>query len=335
MTLLKSRNKVFYKYYFFLIVFSSTIFQVNAQYERNVTLYYITEEEGKGWDKIHKKNLFFGEALYTDSTICFTVKKENGSAKFTKYYRGGKLHITGENLYVHKNENIINPTGTWKYYSRDGNLVKEIAYQDVRMIYRREYDENGNIIKNIEGVKFSYGFAIGLSAKNLIMNNIPNAFEFKPIYPSFDLGFYYGYRFSRKLVLRMLPMFDFDVYRVTFEENSEIFKDKLSFTNLKVPVNLRYNLTKNLLFLGGIYGSYSVLGPDEEKQQHDIRKDLKRINYGIDLGIGYEKELKYFTVLYEIRYSHQLNNWVKNSEVLPSSIRQQGIHFSLILKDKW
>lgn len=162
---IKNIRKLYFGIFFVLVFSTSLLPEVLAQFERDVSLYYISEEDDKSWDKVHKNYLQINKAIYTDSTICYIINKSIEKATFTKYYHGGILHIKGEDLEIDKNGIVLGRSGLWKFYTKEGRLKKEIYYGDAGGIqYWKKYDEHGNIIKNYDDLRYSYGFVVGTGA---------------------------------------------------------------------------------------------------------------------------------------------------------------------------
>jgi len=173
---------------------------------------------------------------------------------------------------------------------------------------------------------YHFGFTLGVSQNKLNIDystrfTSNDQTEFTKILskyePGFNVGIIIDFRMAHNTNLRLNPSFNFTDQKLYYStDNSQIIhpKNNTGISNFELPIYLKYrsdriNNGRSYLLLGSKF--MLDMGSLEQLTQNQTIK-FSKINYSIDIGVGFDLYFAYFKFSPEIKYSHGLKNILVN-----------------------
>ena len=173
---------------------------------------------------------------------------------------------------------------------------------------------------------YHFGFTLGVSQNKLNIDystrfTSNDQTEFTKILskyePGFNVGIIIDFRIAHNTNLRLNPSFNFTDQKLYYStDNSQIIhpKNNTGISNFELPIYIKYrtdriNNGRSYLLLGSKF--MLDMGSLEQLTQNQTIK-FSKINYSIDIGVGFDLYFAYFKFSPEIKYSHGLKNILVN-----------------------
>jgi hypothetical protein len=169
--------------------------------------------------------------------------------------------------------------------------------------------------------KISYGFVIGLHVSGYQVNYadqfVTQSFDtvhsvMAPLSPGFSLGFLVNYRIHEVLDLRLMPKAGFYTHKLEYNYTDETKKEQsIESTLLEFPLLLKYKSMRRgnvrMYMIGGMTSSFELSGKNDIPSA-TANLDVKKSNFSIDAGIGFDFYFPLFKFSQEIRFSKGVSN---------------------------
>ena len=170
---------------------------------------------------------------------------------------------------------------------------------------------------------YHFGFTLGLSHNKLDIKYGPDFFsinqenQIDKILSKYEPGFHVGiivdFKLSNNTNLRINPSFNFTDQKLYFSSNSSQSvqpKNNTGISNFELPIYIKYrtdriNNGRSYLLMGGKF-MLDMSSLEELTQSQTIK--FSKVNYSIDIGVGFDLYFSYFKFSPEIKYSHGLKN---------------------------
>lgn len=174
---------------------------------------------------------------------------------------------------------------------------------------------------------YHLGFMVGVNSQDLILThtghvNADNSVWFSEI-PSYSLGFTVGIigdrYINQYMNLRATPTLHFGERRFVFKEQNsgEEFKTSIKNTYLSLPIHMRFSAERLNNFrpylLAGGYVSGEIGGTKDPVVK------LKKMDYGLEIGVGCNFYFPFFRLSPELKFSFGLRDLIeKDRSDLPN-----------------
>ncbi len=174
---------------------------------------------------------------------------------------------------------------------------------------------------------FHPGFLLGMNYTSFAIRYVPDIKKYDSVYavrqiaqPGFDLGIIGDFRLSNHFSVRIVPTLQFVERKIDFEfsirhDSSYVKTKPITSYLMMFPIDFKYrseriNNWRAYLVAGGRggfdMGSNSKL---KDKSGKDLLK-LQKLDYGVEVGFGFEFYLDYFKLSPEIKMYYGLSNQV-------------------------
>lgn len=164
--------------------------------------------------------------------------------------------------------------------------------------------------------KISYGFMIGLhtSAYQIKYSDKFVTQSFDTVHsvqgefsPGFSLGFLVNLRLNEVLDLRLMPKAGFYNHKLTYYYTDNTTKTQLVETTMwEFPVLLKYKSMRRgnvrMYMVGGFTPGFEASGKNDA-QSTTASLSVKRTNFSLDAGFGFDFYFPLFKLSQEIRFS--------------------------------
>jgi len=194
-------------------------------------------------------------------------------------------------------------------------LVATLPAQAQRYKWAREnnpdYDER----------QISYGFVIGLHTSGYQVKYsdqfITQSFDtvhsvMAPFSPGFSLGFLVNLRIFEDLDLRLLPKAGFYDHKLIYQyTNDDLQEQLIETTFMEFPLMLKYKSARRgnvrMYMVGGITPAFELSGKnDVESSTSNL--SVKKSNFSLDGGVGFDFYFPLFKFSQEIRFSRGVSD---------------------------
>jgi hypothetical protein len=169
--------------------------------------------------------------------------------------------------------------------------------------------------------KISYGFMIGLhtSAYQVKYSDqfVTQSFDtvhsvMAPFSPGFSLGFLVNYRIHEVLDLRLMPKAGFYNHKLEYNYTNETQQQQnIETTLLEFPLLLKYKSMRRgnvrMYMIGGMTTAFELSGKNDI-QSATANLDIKKSNFSLDAGLGFDFYFPLFKFSQEIRFSKGVSN---------------------------
>ena len=169
---------------------------------------------------------------------------------------------------------------------------------------------------------YHFGFTLGISHNKLNIDYnrefiLSNQTEFNSILskyePGFNVGIIIDFRLTQNTNIRLNPSFNFTDQKLYYStDNNQIIhpKNNTGISNFELPIYIKYrsdriNNGRSYLLLGSKF-MLDMNSLEQLTQNQTIK--FSKINYSIDIGVGFDLYFAYFKFSPEIKYSHGLKN---------------------------
>jgi len=169
---------------------------------------------------------------------------------------------------------------------------------------------------------YHFGFTVGLNAQDLILSHTGYVEENGDVWfseiPSYSVGFSVGIIADRyinqHMNLRAIPSIHFGEKRFEFREQNAIDDEKnedfsIKTNYLSLPVHMRFSSERlnNIrpYILAGGFVNYQIGG----KNQPEVK--FKKLDYGIEIGLGCNLYFPLFKLSPELRFSFGLRDLIE------------------------
>ena len=189
--------------------------------------------------------------------------------------------------------------------------------QHFRWAYRNnpEYDRR----------RISYGFSIGIHTSAYQVSYSPRFVTpdldtvhsvVPPFNPGFSLGFLVNLRLHEMLDLRLMPKAGFYNHRLIYRYTNRTSKEQLIETTMvEVPLLLKFKSMRRgnvrMYMVGGITPALEASGK-REVTSLSSNLSIRKGNFSLDGGIGFDFYFPLFKLSQEIRFSRGLPNLLGN-----------------------
>jgi hypothetical protein len=178
---------------------------------------------------------------------------------------------------------------------------------------------------NYDNRKLTYGFLIGLhtSTYQLKYSDVYATTPFDSLHsivpswkPGFSLGFIVNYRLNDQLDLRITPKVGFYEHEVTYRytDNSQPQTRLVETTMVEFPMLVKYKSERRgnvrMYMIGGIKPAFEASGQRELENSETL--EMKRTNFHLEAGFGFDLYYPLFKFSPEIRFSHGLVDMLDN-----------------------
>ena len=169
---------------------------------------------------------------------------------------------------------------------------------------------------------YHFGFTLGISHNKLNIDYnrefiLSNQTEFNSILskyePGFNVGIIIDFRLTQNTNIRLNPSFNFTDQKLYYStDNNQIIhpKNNTGISNFELPIYIKYrsdriNNGRSYLLLGSKF-MLDMNSLEQLTQNQTIK--FSKINYSVDIGVGFDLYFAYFKFSPEIKYSHGLKN---------------------------
>ena len=169
---------------------------------------------------------------------------------------------------------------------------------------------------------YHFGFTLGISHNKLNIDYnrefiLSNQTEFNSILskyePGFNVGIIIDFRLTQNTNIRLNPSFNFTDQKLYYStDNNQIIhpKNNTGISNFELPIYIKYrsdriNNGRSYLLLGSKF-MLDMSSLEQLTQNQTIK--FSKINYSVDIGVGFDLYFAYFKFSPEIKYSHGLKN---------------------------
>ena len=173
---------------------------------------------------------------------------------------------------------------------------------------------------------YHFGFTLGISHNKLNIDYnrefiLNNQTEFNSILskyePGFNVGIIIDFRLTQNTNIRLNPSFNFTDQKLYYStDNNQIIhpKNNTGISNFELPIYIKYrsdriNNGRSYLLLGSKF-MLDMSSLEQLTQNQTIK--FSKINYSVDIGVGFDLYFAYFKFSPEIKYSHGLKNILVN-----------------------
>lgn len=175
--------------------------------------------------------------------------------------------------------------------------------------------------------KISYGFMIGLHtssyqvkyADQFITHDFDTVHSvMAPPSAGFSLGFLVNYRIHEVLDLRITPKAGFYNHKLVYNYTDETTQEQnIETTVLEFPVLLKYKSMRRgnvrMYMIGGMTTAFELSGKNDI-QSATANLDIKKNNFSLDAGLGFDFYFPLFKFSNEIRFSKGISNMLGPDE---------------------
>jgi hypothetical protein len=175
--------------------------------------------------------------------------------------------------------------------------------------------------------KISYGFMIGLHtsayqvkyADEFVNHNFDTVHSvMAPFSPGFSLGFLVNYRIHEVLDLRIMPKAGFYSHKLEYNYTDQTQQEQIiESTLLEFPLLLKYKSMRRgnvrMYMVGGVTSAFELSGKNDI-QSATANIDIKKSNFSIDAGLGFDFYFPLFKFSQEIRFSKGVSNMLGPDE---------------------
>jgi hypothetical protein len=169
--------------------------------------------------------------------------------------------------------------------------------------------------------KISYGFMIGLHTSayqvkysdQFVTQNFDTVHSvMAPFSPGFSLGFLVNYRIHEVLDLRLMPKAGFYNHKLEYNYTDETQQQQnIETTLLEFPLLLKYKSMRRgnvrMYMIGGMTSAFELSGKNDI-QSATANLDIKKSNFSLDAGLGFDFYFPLFKFSQEIRFSKGVSN---------------------------
>lgn len=196
---------------------------------------------------------------------------------------------------------------------------------------------------------FHFGFLLGINQSSFSVRYVENLAKYDSVYTirqqpqmGFDLGIISDLRLHNHFNLRFIPTLQFVERKINFQLNgrndsSYIVTKPITSYLMNFPLDLKFKSERinnwRAYVVGGARVGFDMGSNSKVKEQTKQREILKlnRLDYGIQLGVGFDFYLDYFKFSPELKMVYGLNNvLVKDGGVYSNPIERLNTKMFLL-----
>lgn len=187
---------------------------------------------------------------------------------------------------------------------------------------------------------YHFGFLLGMNQMNFSIKTVENLAQFDSINSittrpdfGFDIGIVSSLKFTKYLSIRFIPTLSFGNRSVDFnirlKDSIDVIQTKrIESTFMTFPLYIKYQSKRlgnfRAYVMGGVNYSIDMASQEKKKNKEgEAPIKLRRSDYMLDVGTGFDFFLPYFKFGIELRMSYGLRNLlVPENTIYTNSIKR-------------